>query len=107
MLFINSFYGRVLKVIREDEIVVESMGISFFKYKVIGFVIGVFFVGVGGGLFGNLMGIIDFNMFKFSFIFNIFFIIVIGGMGSVIGIVILVFIVIIFGEVLRFLDMEK
>ena len=104
---INSSYGRALKAIREDEIAAESMGISLFKHKVIGFAIGAFFAGVGGGLLGNLMGTIDPNMFKFALTFNILLIIVIGGMGSVTGTVISAFIVTILGEALRFLDMEK
>jgi len=104
---INSSYGRALKAIREDEIAAESMGISLFKHKVIGFAIGAFFAGVGGGLLGNLMGTIDPNMFKFGLTFNILLIIVIGGMGSVTGTVISAFVVTILGEVLRFLDMEK
>ena len=104
---INSSYGRALKAIREDEIAAESMGISLFKHKVIGFAVGAFFAGVGGGLLGNLMGTIDPNMFKFALTFNILLIIVIGGMGSVTGTVISAFIVTILGEALRFLDMEK
>jgi branched-chain amino acid transport system permease protein len=104
---INSSYGRALKSIREDEIAAESMGINLFKHKAIGFAVGAFFAGVGGGLLGNLMGTIDPNMFKFSLTFNILLIIVIGGMGSVTGTVISAFIVTILGEALRFLDMEK
>ena len=104
---INSSYGRALKAIREDEIAAESMGISLFKHKVIAFMIGAFFAGVGGGLLGNLMGTIDPNMFKFVLTFNVLLIIVIGGMGSITGTVISAFVVTILGEVLRFLDMEK
>jgi branched-chain amino acid transport system permease protein len=104
---INSSYGRALKSIREDEIAAESMGISLFKHKVIAFMIGAFFAGVGGGLLGNLMGTIDPNMFKFVLTFNVLLIIVIGGMGSITGTVISAFVVTILGEVLRFLDMEK
>ena len=104
---INSSYGRALKSIREDEIAAESMGINLFKHKIIGFAIGAFFAGVGGGLLGSLMGTIDPNMFKFDRTFYVLLIIVIGGMGSVTGTVISAFIVTILGEALRFLDMEK
>lgn len=31
------------------------MGINLFKHKLIAFVIGAFFAGVGGGLLGNLI----------------------------------------------------
>jgi branched-chain amino acid transport system permease protein len=102
--FINSSYGRAIKAIREDEIAAESMGISLFKHKVISFMIGAFFAGVGGGLLGNLLGTVDPNMFRFTLTFNILLIIVLGGMGSITGTVISAFVITIAGEALRFLD---
>ncbi|MCM8711343.1 branched-chain amino acid ABC transporter permease [Clostridium sp. SYSU_GA19001] len=104
LLLINSSYGRALKAIREDEIAAESMGIGLFKHKILSFMIGAFFAGVGGGLLGNLLGTIDPNMFKFSLTFNILLIIVLGGMGSVTGTIISSFVITIAGEALRFLD---
>ena len=101
---INSSYGRALKAIREDEIAAESMGINLFKHKVISFVTGAFFAGIGGGLLGNLLGTIDPKMFNFIFPFNILVIVVLGGMGSFTGSIIAAFIVTIGNEVLRFLD---
>ncbi len=103
-LLISSSYGKAFKAIREDEIAAESMGINLFKHKVLSFVIGAFFAGVGGGLLGSLMGTIDPQMFRFSFTFNILLIIVLGGMGSITGTVIAAFIVSSAGELLRFLD---
>lgn len=104
VLLINSSYGRALKAIREDEVAAESMGINLFKHKVLSFVIGAFFAGIGGGLLGNLLGTIDPLMFRFLLTFNILLIIVLGGMGSITGTIISAFIVTIAGEVLRFLD---
>jgi branched-chain amino acid transport system permease protein len=101
---INSSYGRALKAIREDEIAAESMGISLFKHKILSFMIGAFFAGVGGGLHGTLLGTIDPNMYKFPLTFNILLIIVLGGMGSITGTVISAFVITIAGEALRFLD---
>lgn len=103
-LLINSSYGKAFKAIREDEIAAESMGINLFKHKVLSFVIGAFFAGIGGGLLGSLMGTIDPLMFRFSFTFNILLIIVLGGMGSMTGTVISAFIISSAGELLRFLD---
>ncbi len=103
-LLISSSYGKAFKAIREDEIAAESMGINLFKHKVLSFVIGAFFAGVGGGLLGSLMGTIDPQMFKFAFTFNILLIIVLGGMGSITGTVIAAFIISSAGELLRFLD---
>ncbi len=104
ILLINSSYGRAFKAIREDEIAAENMGINLFKHKMLAFVIGAFFAGIGGGLLGNLLGTVDPNMFKFTLTFNILFVIVLGGMGSITGTIISAFIVTISMEVLRFLD---
>jgi branched-chain amino acid transport system permease protein len=101
---INSSYGRALKAIREDEIAAESMGVNLFKHKMISFMTGAFFAGIGGGLLGNLLGTIDPKMFNFIFTFNILLIVVLGGMGSLTGSIIAAFIVTIGNEVLRFLD---
>jgi len=103
-LLINSSYGRALKAIREDEIAAESMGINLFNHKVMSFMIGAFFAGIGGGLLGNLLGTIDPNMFKFVLTFNILLIIILGGMGSITGTIISAFVITIGQEVLRFLD---
>lgn len=101
---INSSYGRALKAIREDEVAAQSMGINLFRHKVLSFMIGAFFAGIGGGLLGNLLGTIDPNMFKFFLTYNILLIIILGGMGSITGSIIAAFIITISTEVLRFLD---
>jgi branched-chain amino acid transport system permease protein len=103
-LLINSSYGRALKAIREDEIAAQSMGINLFNHKVLSFMIGAFFAGIGGGLLGSLLGTIDPNMFKFVLTFNILLIIILGGMGSITGTIISAFVITIGQEVLRFLD---
>ncbi len=103
-LLINSSYGRAFKAIREDEIAAENMGISLFKHKMLAFIIGAFFAGIGGGLLGSLLGTVDPKPFNFMMTFNILFIIVLGGMGSITGTVISAFIVTISMEALRVLD---
>jgi len=104
LLLINSSYGRAFKAIREDEVAAEAMGINLFKHKVLSFMIGAFFAGVGGGLFGALLGTVDPKQFLFTLTYNFLLIIVLGGMGSVSGTVISAFIVTIGLEWLRVLD---
>ena len=101
---VNSSFGKAMKAIREDEIAAESMGIDLFKHKILSFITGAFFAGIGGGLLANLLGTIDPKMFNFIFTFNILLIIVLGGMGSFTGTIISAFIITIANEVLRFLD---
>lgn len=104
VLLINGSYGRAFKAIREDEIAAEAMGIGLFKHKMIAFVIGSFFAGIGGALLGHLMGTIDPLMFRFLLTFNIVLIVVLGGVGSITGSVISAIIVTISMEALRVLD---
>ena len=101
---VKSSYGKAFKAIREDEIAAESMGIDLFKHKVMAFVIGAFFAGVGGGLLGSLQGAINPLMFRFVLTFNVLLIIVLGGMGSLSGSVISAFVVTAGLEALRVLD---
>lgn len=104
VLLINSTYGRAFKAIREDEIAAEAMGINLFKHKMMAFVIGSFFAGVGGALLGHLMGTIDPLLFKYLLTFNIVLIVVLGGIGSITGSVISAIVVTIAMELLRVLD---
>lgn len=104
ILLINSSYGRAFKAIREDEVAAEAMGINLFKHKMLSFMVGAFFAGIGGGLFGALLGTVDPKQFMFTLTYNILLIIVLGGMGSVSGSVISAFIVTGGLEFLRVLD---
>lgn len=81
----NSSYGRAFKAIREDEIAAEAMGINLFKHKSLAFMISAFFAGVGGGLYGALLGTVDPKNFLFTLTYNFLLIIVLGGMGSITG----------------------
>lgn len=104
VFLVKGSYGRALKAIREDEVAAEAMGINLFKHKVISFVIGAFFAGIGGALLGNLLGTIDPLMFRFILTFNILLIVVLGGIGSITGTVISAVVVTIAMEGLRVLD---
>ena len=84
-LLINSTYGRAFKAIREDEIAAEAMGIDLFYHKNLAFMISAFFAGIGGGLYGALLGTVDPKNFLFTLTYNFLLIIVLGGMGSITG----------------------
>lgn len=103
-LLMNGSYGKALKAIREDEIAARSMGINLAKHKIMSFVIGSFFAGIGGGLLGVSLGTIDPTLFKFSLTFNILLIVVLGGMGSIKGTVVSAIVVTVAMEAMRFLD---
>jgi branched-chain amino acid transport system permease protein len=82
---VDSSYGRAMMAVRENEIAAEVMGVSLFYHKVLAFVVGSFFAGVGGALLANLVTTIDPKTFMFIMTFNILIIAVIGGLGSITG----------------------
>ncbi|PID55709.1 branched-chain amino acid ABC transporter permease [candidate division KSB3 bacterium] len=101
---INSSYGRAMMGIRDNEIAAEAMGINLFSHKVMAFLVGSFFAGVGGGLLANLITTIDPKTFMPVLTYQILMIIVVGGLGSVSGSVITACIFAAMMEYLRPLD---
>jgi branched-chain amino acid transport system permease protein len=82
---IKSSQGRAFMSVREDEIAAESMGVDTTKTKVQAFVIGAFFAGVAGALFGHYLRYLNPQIFDFNRSFEIIIIVVLGGMGSITG----------------------
>lgn len=52
-------FGLAINAIRDDEDKAEAMGLQTTWYKVITWVIAAFFMGMGGAIFGNLVGFIE------------------------------------------------
>ncbi len=101
---VNSSYGRALKAIRENEVAAQAMGVNIFYHKVLSFIVGAFFAGIGGGLLAHLLTTINPVAFNFFLTFNILIVIVIGGLGSITGSVIAGFLFPILLEWLRFIE---
>jgi branched-chain amino acid transport system permease protein len=85
---VNSSYGRAIVSIREDEIASELMGINTTKYKVLSFVIGAMFAGLGGAFYAHYFYIIKPETFNFLKSFDILVMVVLGGLGSTTGAII-------------------
>lgn len=103
-LMMKSSYGRALLAIREDEVAAEAMGIDLFRHKMYSFVLSAFIAGISGGLLASLIGAIDANQFKYTFVYQFLLMMVLGGQGSMSGSVIGAFIVTSALEWLRFMD---
>ncbi len=82
---INSAPGRAFMSVREDEIAAESMGVDTTKTKVQAFVIGAFFAGIAGALFGHYLRYLNPQTFDFNRSFELIIMVVLGGMGSITG----------------------
>lgn len=82
---VNSHHGRSFLAVREDEIAAEAMGVHTTRAKVKAFVLGAFFAGLAGGLFGHYLRYLNPQTFDFNRSFEVIIMVVLGGMGSVSG----------------------
>ena len=97
----TSSHGRAFLSVREDEVAAEALGINTTRYKVVAFVIGAFFAGVAGGLFGHYLMYLHTNSFTFMKSFEVVIMVVLGGMGSITGSIIAAIILTVLPEALR------
>lgn len=77
--------GRAWLSIREDEDVAEATGVNLVQTKLLAYMLGAAFAGLGGGIFAGLVGSIFDSSINATVSINVVAIVVIGGMGSVPG----------------------
>lgn len=82
---IYSSTGRAIISVREDETAAKAMGIDVTRYKLLAFIIGSLFAGLGGGIYAHYIGFLSPNTFSFLLGFNPLIIVVFGGLGSMTG----------------------
>jgi branched-chain amino acid transport system permease protein len=93
--------GRALLAVRENEIAAEAMGVDTTRVKVVAFVFAAFFAGIGGSLYAHQVGALDPKELGFMKSIDLVIIVVIGGMGSITGIVLGATILVVLPEVFR------
>jgi branched-chain amino acid transport system permease protein len=103
---VNSYHGRALLAIREDEIAAEALGVPTTRYKVWAFVIAAFFAGVAGGLFSHYT-YLHTNSFTFMKSIEVIVMVVLGGMGSLTGSILGASILTALPELLRFASADR
>lgn len=82
-----SSIGRAMISVREDEIAAQAMGVNISRQKVLAFVIAAFFAGVAGGLFAHEPGVIvSPKDAGFQRSFDYVIMTVLGGRGSITGV---------------------
>jgi branched-chain amino acid transport system permease protein len=83
----NSRIGRAWMAIREDEIAASAMGINLVSLKLLAFAVGAGFGGMTGAFYVSKLQTATPDMFMFPVSVMILVMIVLGGMGSVYGVV--------------------
>jgi branched-chain amino acid transport system permease protein len=82
---IRSSTGRAVMSVREDETAAKAMGIDVAGTKLLSFVAGSFFAGIGGAVYAHFIGFLSPGTFDFLVGFNPLIIVVFGGLGSMTG----------------------
>ena len=97
----NSRIGRAWNALREDELACQAMGIDKTRTKLTAFALGATWAGIAGVLFAAKTTFINPASFTFMESAMILSIVVLGGMGSIVGVVIAALAIILLPEYLR------
>ncbi len=97
----DSRLGRQWMAMREDEDVAEAMGINLIQTKLLAFAIGAAFSALAGGIFAARLGNIFPHSFNLLISLNALALIIVGGMGSIPGVVVGALILVGLPELLR------
>jgi branched-chain amino acid transport system permease protein len=84
----DSRLGRAWMAVREDEDVAEALGINTVNVKLLAYGIGGAFAGIGGAIFAVMVGSIFPHSFNVLISFNVLALIIVGGMGSLPGVMV-------------------
>jgi len=84
----RSRIGRAWNYIREDAIAAEATGINVRSYKLLAFVLGAGLAGVAGNVYATKLMMVSPESFNFMESCMLFCIVLIGGMGSIPGVLI-------------------
>ncbi|MCO5180636.1 MAG: hypothetical protein M9896_11405 [Candidatus Promineofilum sp.] len=93
--------GRRWMAMREDEDVAEAVGINLTSTKLLAFSIGASFAGLAGSIFASRIGSAFPNSFELLISINVLAIVIVGGLGSLPGVVVGAFVLVGLPELLR------
>jgi branched-chain amino acid transport system permease protein len=93
--------GRAWESIREDETAAELMGVNTFKLKLLAYAMGALFAGMAGAFFCARMRFVSPESFTFLESAMVLSMVVLGGMGSIPGIILGAAALIVLPEVFR------
>jgi branched-chain amino acid transport system permease protein len=92
-LFVNfrlrdSRLGRAWIAVREDEVAAASMGVPLVRTKLLAYATGAAFGGMAGAFLGSYLNTVNADQFEFAFSIFILAMIILGGLGSIWGVVV-------------------
>ena len=84
----DSRLGRSWMAVREDEDVAQAMGINLVSTKLKAFAVGAGFSALSGAIFATKLGSVYPHSFNVMISINILCVIIVGGMGSIPGVIV-------------------
>jgi branched-chain amino acid transport system permease protein len=84
----DSRMGRAWMAVREDEDVAQAMGINLVSTKLLAFATGAAFSALSGAIFVSKLGSVYPHSFNVMISINILCLIIVGGMGSIPGVIV-------------------
>jgi branched-chain amino acid transport system permease protein len=84
---VRSRLGRAILTVREDEILAQAAGIHTWKVKLYTFAISGLLGGVAGSCYAHYITFIDPAVFDFYYMENLLIMVILGGAGTVWGVV--------------------
>jgi branched-chain amino acid transport system permease protein len=97
----QSRFGRALNYLREDAVAAEGSGVPTARYRLLAFALGAGWAGMAGTLYAAKMTIISPESFSFWESVLVFLMVILGGSGSIPGVVLGAALVVVLPEVFR------
>ncbi|MEJ0018618.1 MAG: branched-chain amino acid ABC transporter permease [Acetobacteraceae bacterium] len=83
----NSRLGRAWMALRDDEDVAQALGINLVRAKLLAYGLGAAFAGLAGSIFATMLSSVYPSSFQLLISINVLALIIVGGMGSLPGVV--------------------
>jgi branched-chain amino acid transport system permease protein len=83
----NSRLGRAWEALRDDEDVAQALGINLIRSKLLAYGLGAAFAGLAGSIFAAMLTSVYPSSFQLLISINVLALIIVGGMGSLPGVV--------------------
>jgi branched-chain amino acid transport system permease protein len=103
----RSRLGRAWLAIREDEAAAQAAGIYPVYFKLMAYVLGAIFAGAAGSFFAVKLTAINPSSFTFIQSVTILMVIILGGMGSLPGVILGAAVIVVLPEALRAFDQVR
>ena len=103
----RSWMGYVYESIADNEDVAHVLGIDVARYKLFAFVIGTFGAGIAGGLYAQHFRYVGPGSFGFVESISVLAMVIVGGIGSVPGVVVAAAVLSVLPQWIQFVDNYK